>query len=64
MVDITMTADLLSFAGFGGALIGLVVLGALIFGLATSTEEPSAFSGFLRHKQVKSEDARPTAEDP
>jgi hypothetical protein len=54
-----MTADLFSLAGFGGILIGFIAVGALIFCVSSSAEDPSdpsGFSGFLRHKQIKADD--------
>jgi hypothetical protein len=53
-----MTADLFSFAGLGAILIGLVVVGALIWGVSTSAEDASGFSVFLRPKRAKTDDAR------
>ncbi|MFT3733112.1 MAG: hypothetical protein QM780_17120 [Hyphomicrobium sp.] len=53
-----MTADIISFAGVGGILIGLVAVGALIFFVSASAEDPSDLSDFLRHKQVKADDIR------
>jgi len=53
-----MTADFLSLADLGALMIGLVVVGALVFGVSTSAEDPSRFSGFLRHKRVKTDAPR------
>ncbi|CCB63316.1 exported protein of unknown function [Hyphomicrobium sp. MC1] len=53
-----MTVDLFSLADLGALMIGLVVVGALIFGVSTSAEDPSRFSGFLRHKRVKTDAPR------
>jgi hypothetical protein len=47
-----MTVDLFSLAGLGGILIGLIAVGALIFCVSLSAEDPSSLAGFL-HKQVK-----------
>jgi hypothetical protein len=52
-----MTTNLFSLGSdLGGILIALFVVGALVLGVSTITEEPSAFSKFLRRKPT--EDAR------
>lgn len=53
-----MTVDFFSLADLGALMIGLVVVGAILFGVSTSAEDPSGFSGFLRHKRVKSDAVR------
>lgn len=53
-----MTMDFFSLADLGALMIGLIVVGALVFGVSTSAEEPSGFSRFLRHKRAGTEDAR------
>jgi len=54
-----MTADLFSLAGLGGTLIGLVAVAVLILCVSLSAEDPSGFSGFLRHRQGKANDVAP-----
>lgn len=53
-----MTIDFFSLADLGALMIGLVVVGALVFGVSTSAEDPSGFTGFLRQKRIKT-DASP-----
>lgn len=53
-----MTMDFFSLADLGALMIGLIVVGALVFGVSTSAEEPSGFSRFLRHKRAGTDDAR------
>lgn len=53
-----MTADFFSLVDLGGLMLGLVVVGALVFAVSTSSEDPSGFSGFLRHKRIKTDAAR------
>lgn len=51
-----MTTDFFSFGDLVGTLIGLVVVGALIFGVSMSADDQSGLSKFLRHKQNKADD--------
>lgn len=50
-----MTIDFFSVADLGALMIGLVVVGALVFGVSTSAEDPSGFTGFLRQKRIKTD---------
>ena len=53
-----MTIDLFSLADIGAILVGMIVVGALIFGVSMISEDPSGFSGFLRHKNTKTDEVR------
>ncbi|WP_414461508.1 hypothetical protein RLW55_03345 [Hyphomicrobium sp. B1] len=53
-----MTADFFSLVDLGALMLGLVVVGAIIFAVSTSSDDPSGLSGFLRHKPIKTDAAR------
>ncbi|WP_409561871.1 hypothetical protein [Hyphomicrobium sp. MC8b] len=53
-----MTADFFSLVDLGALMLGLVVVGAIIFAVSTSSDDPSGLSGFLRNKPIKTDAAR------
>jgi hypothetical protein len=59
-----MTAGLFSLAGVGGILIGLCVVGAIIYCVSASDDDASVLSGFLRHRQGKRESRRENGKSP
>lgn len=56
--ELAMTIDLFSLADIGAILVGMIVVGALIFGVSMISEDPSGFSGFLRPKNTKTDEVR------